>query len=103
FTNNNRYAEITIPITPDFIQEGLETFTVNLSAPGGGFRLRRTVGTGTIIDNDDLYLSISDVTVQEGNPGDSPTATFTVYVNGTSTVPITFTVGTSDGNALDPT
>jgi Tol biopolymer transport system component len=62
---------ITVNFVGDTVQEGDETFAINLSQPTGAV-LSRAQATGTII-NDDVgplpSISINDVTLTEGNAG----------------------------------
>ncbi len=43
---------VVVKVAPDLLNEGNETFTVELSNPTGGLSLGRAVGTGTIVDDD---------------------------------------------------
>ncbi|MEO7836837.1 MAG: Calx-beta domain-containing protein, partial [Acidimicrobiales bacterium] len=42
---------VKVPISPDTVSEGSETFAVTLSGASGA-KISRAVGTGTIIDDD---------------------------------------------------
>ena len=55
-------------------------------------------GLGTISDNDQPALSISDVTVAEGNSGTSA-ATFVVSLSQAAFTPVTVTYATANGTA----
>ncbi len=68
---------VTVPVNGDALDEIDETFALNLtSAPAA--TIIDSQGEGTITDNDELpALSVSDVTVTEGNTG-TVNATFTV-------------------------
>ena len=80
---------ISIPIVDDTVFEGTETFTVILSNPTTTAPFPASISRGsgicTIFDNDPAppnspTLSISDVTVTEGNAG-TTTAVFTVSLS----------------------
>ena len=98
-------GEIRVPVEPDDVAEGDETFTVRLT----GVRsetdtdqvvLGTTTGTATIPENDSLTAEIEsqDTTVLEGD-----SATFVVDLGGTSSrsVEIDYTVS-GDSGATDP-
>jgi hypothetical protein len=52
FSNGDTAETVSIPIANDGAAEPRETFTVNLSGPGGGAELGRGTGTVTILDDD---------------------------------------------------
>jgi hypothetical protein len=90
----------TIPITVigDTLDEGDETFTLNLSSPVNA-TIAGGSGTGTIIDDDALpTLSVNNVPVPEGNAG-TTTATFTVSLSAASAKTVTFNWATVAGTA----
>ena len=75
-----------------------ETFFVNLSAPMNA-TISDGQGVATIVDDDTMpSLSISDVTVTEGNSG-SASATFTVTLSAASGQQVTAGYATADGTA----
>jgi hypothetical protein len=91
---------VNVPVLGDALAEASEVFTVGLSglsgaAPGD------VAGQGTIVDNDQPALSISDVTVAEGNIGTTP-AIFTVSLSQPHVVPVTVTYATANGTATAP-
>ena len=88
---------ITIPIFGDNIDEANETFTIDLPAQSTETLLQSQV-TATIIDNDGPFITISDVTQNEGNSGTS-TFTFSVQLSAASPQTITVDVQTADGTA----
>ena len=96
-------AAATIPYTVivngDTAVELNETFSVNLVTGRLplGVSVNRTTGTGTIL-NDDAGLSISDVTIAEGDSG-TTNAIFTVNLSGISPTPITVNYVTANGTA----
>jgi chitinase len=58
---------VTIAVKGDLLAESTESFQVVLSSPVNA-TLTRSIGTGTILDNDDLpTLSITDATALEGD------------------------------------
>src|SRR5262249_23435750 len=89
---------ITVPVIGDALSEPTETFTVNLSWPTNA-RLAAGQGIGTTLDNDGApTISISDVTVSEGNAG-TTSAAFTVSLTAASAQQITVGFATVDGTA----
>ncbi len=58
---------ITVITTDDAILEGTETFYVDLSNATDGVGFSDAQGLGSITDNDSASVSISDVSVSEGN------------------------------------
>ncbi|MGH9766058.1 MAG: SBBP repeat-containing protein [Blastocatellia bacterium] len=98
---------ISIPIVDDSVFEGTETFTVTLSNPTttSPFPISISRGSGicTIFDNEPAppnspTLSISDVTVTEGNAG-TTNAVFTVSLSAASNLGVTVNFATADGTA----
>jgi CSLREA domain-containing protein len=93
-------ARITVPIVGDAINEANEVFYVLLSnASNAVFSKGR--GTGTITDNDNTLpeLSVSDVTIHEGNTGTPRNANFTLSLNAPSGQVVSVNVATTDGTA----
>jgi hypothetical protein len=78
-----------------------ETFTLHLSnAVGATIGIDR--GFGTILNDDATPgLSVTDVSLPEGNAGDT-TASFTVAIGVPSSFPVTVDVTTQDGTATQP-
>jgi hypothetical protein len=92
---------VTVPVIGDMLDENDETFMLNLSNPTNA-TLADGQGIGTITDNDDPpTLSISDVTLTEGDTG-TVNADFTVTLNAASGLPITVQYTTADGTASAP-
>ena len=89
---------LTVEVVGDVEVETNETFFVNLAADG--IRLIRSQGIGTII-NDDVDLSINDVSIVEGNAG-TKDVVFTVSSLGTVNETITVAYATLDGTARAP-
>ncbi len=68
-TVNGATQSITVPLTPDVIDEPDETFVIRLAPVTGAVVGTTSQTTITIVDNDPTpTLSLADVTVQEGIP-----------------------------------
>lgn len=82
---NGETKTITVPVLGDATVELDETFYVNLSAIGNAaVTLVDGQGTGTITNNDAATISISNVSIDEGNSGNTNftfTATLSHAVN----------------------
>jgi chitinase len=97
---------IAIPILADTADEADETFLVNLAAPVNA-TIADNQGIGTIAGNGaPPAISISDVTVTEGNTGTATNATFVVQLSKPTTRTVTVFFATanltaSQGLALD--
>jgi Ca2+-binding RTX toxin-like protein/subtilisin-like proprotein convertase family protein len=90
---------ITIPITPDSIDEINETFTVDLTG-GVNVTIADEKGFVTIIDDDNSpTISIGDVTLQEGTGGTTE-ALLTVNLSAVSSKQITVNYTTANGTAI---
>jgi CSLREA domain-containing protein len=101
FAPSDTMETIQVPVNGDVIDEGSsESFTVNLSNPGGA-TISDGQATGTITDDDASTISIDDETVTEGNAGTTP-ATFTVSLSTPSASTVTVDWDTSDGTATAP-
>ncbi len=95
---NGTVQNIVVPITPDSLDEDDETFVLTLSGASGAM-LGQAVHTVTILDDDPPpALSISDVTVTEGDAG-SVNAVFTVSLSAASGKTVSVTYTTADGTA----
>ncbi len=92
----------TVPILGDTTPEGDETFSVSLSNAKASnvpiLQLLDGVGVGTIT-NDDSLLSITDVSIAEGESGTS-TAIFTVTLSAASPAEVSVRLATEDGTAI---
>ncbi|PKN93177.1 MAG: hypothetical protein CVU44_12170 [Chloroflexi bacterium HGW-Chloroflexi-6] len=88
--------EFVVTVNGDTNIEPDETFDVVISNPTVA-SITDDTGLGTIA-NDDLGLSINDVTVTEGNSG-TTTASFTVTLTEASASDVTFNIATADNTA----
>ena len=92
---------VTVLVNGDLVNEGTETYFLNLSNPGNATIVDHQ-GGGTIIDDDGApTLSVNDVTVTEGNAG-SVSATFTVSLTPASGQTVSVGYSTLDGTATSP-
>ncbi|HYH08790.1 MAG TPA: IPTL-CTERM sorting domain-containing protein [Thermoanaerobaculia bacterium] len=98
FAAGDTSETITIDVTGDTAYELDETLTVTLSNVTGNATLLDASGTGTILNDDPVVISIADSNVVEGNAGTS-VMTFTVTLNAAPTSPVTVNYTTSDGSA----
>ena len=90
---------VTVLVNGDTKFESTETLVVNLSSPSAGTTIGQGVGTGTI-NNDDAQpaITISDVSLPEGNAGNAPFA-FAVTLSNASDQTVTVAANTADGSA----
>ncbi len=89
---------ITVSVIGDTLDEGNETFLVNLSGAVNA-TISDSQGVGTIIDDDPApSLSINDVSMTEGNSG-TKTFTFTVTLSAVSGQTVTVNYATANGTA----
>jgi hypothetical protein len=89
--------QITVSVAGDINQEPNETFFVDLTSPTNA-TIADGRGVGTIINDDSITISINDVSVTEGNGGNTQ-AIFTVTLSASSTQTITVSWATADGTA----
>jgi hypothetical protein len=87
---------ITVLVNGDRLGETNEAFSVNLSSPTNA-TITDGQGVGIIID-DEPHVSISDVTVAEGNSG-TRAATFTVTLSAAYDANVTVTYATANGTS----
>jgi hypothetical protein len=93
---------INVTVNSDTADENDETFNLALSSPSGGTVITRGTAVTTITDDDPApSISISDVSVTEGNSG-TINAGFTVSVSAVSGKAITVLATTSNGTAIAP-
>ena len=89
---------VTVNVIGDTADEPRETFSVNLSSPTGA-TISDATGVATVVDDDaPTYLSVSDVSVTEGNAGTTP-ATFTVTRSGNTAVGVSVKYATANASA----
>ena len=92
---------VTVLVNGDLIDEGTETYFLNLTNPGNA-TIADNQGGGTIIDDDgEPQLSVNDVTVLETNTG-SVNATFTVSLTPASGQTVSVGYSTQNGSATSP-
>lgn len=92
FAADQREAKVAVTINADMVAEADETFLLNLANATDGATIDRAQGVATIRNDDDVppTLSIGDVTVSEGNAGQT-LATFTVTrTGGTGAVSVAY-------------
>ena len=87
---------ITVPITTDLDDETTETATLTLSNPSNG-TFTNSAADLVITDDDDPFLSSTNVTVGESDG----TATFTVTIESAPAEDVTVVYTTSSGTAVD--
>ena len=99
-TRANSQRVVNVPVVGDASDEPNETFVVNLSnLTGSPGRIGDAQGMATITDNDNPpVLSIDDVSVAEGNTGNT-TASFTASLSASTSNPVTFAFATTAGTA----
>jgi uncharacterized repeat protein (TIGR01451 family) len=93
---------ITVPIIGDLLDEGIETFFVNLFSATNGFI---TGGQARLRITDDDFppsMAIEDVTVTEGPPGATNYAEFTIRLSAPSGQMVSVVVSTEDRTATAP-
>ncbi|MCC6417524.1 MAG: proprotein convertase P-domain-containing protein [Gemmataceae bacterium] len=101
FAPGETAKSVTVKVNGDQLAEGNEQFFLNLSNPIGAI-VARPQGVGTIVDDDDLALSIGDVTVQEGTGAGTTTLTFTAYLNAAAQRAVAVNVATSNVTGIPP-
>jgi hypothetical protein len=101
FNPGETQKNIVVTIKDDTIDDGTETFFINLASPSNA-----TIGdgqaVGTIFDNDGPTISINDVSVTEGT-GFTTIATFTLRLSAASPDTIFVQASTADGTATNGT
>ena len=89
---------VSVPVVNDALDEDDEAFTVTLSAPING-TLGTATGTGTIVDDDaPPALSVTGVTVAEGDSG-TANAVFPVTLSAASSKTVSVAFATGAGTA----
>ena len=97
FAPGETLQTITVNVKGDQLVEAQENFFVNLSNPANA-SIADSQGQGTIANDDRARLSISDVTLAEGNAG-TTAFTFTVTLDAAVDVPVSVYYSTADGSA----
>ncbi len=98
FTPGQTTQQLTVLVNGDLLDEASETYVLNLTDPTNA-TLADNQGGGAIIDDDTPpTLTVSDVTVTEGNSG-SVNAIFTVTLSAPSGQTISVGHATADGTA----
>jgi hypothetical protein len=103
FAPGDTSKTVFVSVNGDTLSEADETFRVNLSNAVNA-TIADNQGTGTIRDDDPAApptISISDVTVTEGNNGTTSTA-FVVSLSSASGQTVTVDFATADGSAVAP-
>src|SRR6185295_14748353 len=101
FPRGTTTQTITVAVAGDTLDENDETFLVNLTNAANA-TIADPQGVGTILDDDNPpALSITDVTVSEGNAG-TTSAVFTVSLDAPSGLPVSVDFATADGTATAP-
>jgi len=96
-------TNIVVAVNGDDLIEPHESFSVAITnAAGGGATLGVASGSCTVSNDDARTVSVSGVTVNEGNPPDTTNAVFTVTLSQAIGTPVTFGFGTVDGSAVAP-
>jgi len=100
FAAGQTLRTITANVVGDTLVEPNETFNVNLSGAVGA-TISDAQGVGTIVNDDVLLpkITISDVTLTEGNSGLKP-FNFVVSLSSSSSTPVTVNFATANGTAL---
>jgi hypothetical protein len=90
----------TITVTPvnDVIAEGSEGVTLTLTSGTGYILGASSAASGTITDNDVATLSVSDVSIAEGNSG-TKLVTVTVTLSTPAAATVTVSYATANGTA----
>lgn len=91
---------IRVQVNGDTLDETDETLFVILSGATNAV-IADSQGQGTILDDDGPTISITDVTVTEGNSGTTD-AVFAVTLSAASPQTVTVTFTTADGSAASP-
>lgn len=97
FSAGTTSLNVSVVVLGDTIDEDDETFTLGVSSPLNAAIAVRSA-TGTILDDDGPRLSISDVSVTEGDTG-TVVAAFDVRMNTTSAQVVTVDYETVDDTA----
>lgn len=94
--------QVSIDITGDTNIEADEAFTLVASNPSTGLVLTDDTGEITVTNDDDppvIDVSVADVTVAEGDVGETSAATVTVTLSQNAVIPVSVDLSTVDGTA----
>jgi hypothetical protein len=98
FPAGSTSQSITVAVKGDTLNEGNETFVVNLSG-GVNATIADSQGVGTIVDDDPLpSVTIADLSITEGNTG-TKSATFTLTLSAASGRTVSVNYATANGTA----
>src|SRR5207253_3602918 len=92
-------GSITLTAVQDALDETDETIVVDISSVTNGTESGTQQVTAIIADDDGPSLSISNVTVTEGNTGQTVNANFTVTLSAASPQIVSVDYATADGTA----
>ena len=94
FAPGDTTGSVTVPVKGDTVDELAEAFDVALSNPVNA-TIDDPTGTGTIVDDDLAVISITDLSVTEGDSGTTD-AVFTVSLASPAAQPVTVHFMTND-------
>lgn len=96
-------GQVTVPVTPDALDEDDETVSLTLSAPSNAtLAPAATMRSGTITDDDSALVSVTGATVAEGAAGTTTIANAQIDLSTASSRPVTVGYTTIDGTAVAP-
>jgi hypothetical protein len=98
FTPGEILKTFTVPVVGDTVREDTESFFVNLTQPINGV-IGDAQAKGTITDTDAPRVRVEDVSIVEGNTGDT-TLNFMVKLSTVSATEITVDYTTMNGGAV---
>lgn len=102
FGASETQKQIIVPVFGDNSVETNENFTVNLTAPSSSVTIGVAQATATLLNDDQLFVSISNATVAEGNTGTN-NASITVNLSEATNLPVTVNYLTAtNGSATTP-
>ena len=97
--NDGEQQTFTVQVAGENLVEADESFAVNLSnEPGNGNTIPFTNGTGTITNDDSASVAASDVTLVEGDAGETAFE-FTITLSGEVDTAFTVDIASSDMDA----
>lgn len=98
FAPGETQKTITVPVIDDNVVEQTETFSVVLTNPTGGAILTDATAQGSILDDEQPNISVSDTAIAEGD-ADTRSAVFTISLSAPTTGTTTVNYATQDGTA----